>query len=93
MDYIRMQNAMEGCRMTEADQVISGPARPSFSIKGIKAIGCSGTHNITTGSFPALSKTQNLVTNADFLSGNLFSGIKLSFETKIIEQLLPLMKN
>ena len=47
-------------RMTEADQVsISGPGTDlRFSIKGIKAIGCSGTHNIPDGEvFSAPSKT------------------------------------
>ena len=95
MDYVRMQNAMEGLvkRMTEADQVsISGPGTDlRFSIKGIKAIGCSGTHNIPDGevfSCPVKDSVQGHVTyNADTVyQGTSFSGIKLSFQDgKIIE--------
>ena len=53
MDYGRMKAAMNGLieRMSKADQVsITGPGTDlHFSIKGINAIGCGGTHNIPDG--------------------------------------------
>ena len=95
MDYAHMNGAMEGLvkRMTKADQVrIIGPGTDlRFSIKGIKAIGCSGTHNIPDGevfSCPVKDSVQGHVTyNADTIyQGTSFSGIKLSFKDgKIVE--------
>jgi aminopeptidase len=95
MDYGRMMEAMSGLitRMTEADQVqITGPGTDlRFSIKGIKAIGCGGTHNIPDGevfSCPVKDSVEGSVTyNADTIyQGTSFSGIKLTFkEGKIIE--------
>jgi len=95
MDYGRMMEAMSGLitRMTEADQVqITGPGTDlCFSMKGIKAIGCGGTHNIPDGevfSCPVKDSVEGIVTyNADTIyQGTSFSGIKLTFkEGKIIE--------
>ena len=95
MDYDRMMKAMTGLitRMTEADQVkITGPGTDlRFSMKGIQAIGCGGTHNIPDGevfSCPVKDSVEGQVTyNADTIyQGTSFSGIKLTFEKgKIIE--------
>jgi aminopeptidase len=95
MDYGRMMEAMGGLitRMTEADQVqITGPGTDlRFSMKGIKAIGCGGTHNIPDGevfSCPVKDSVEGYVTyNADTIyQGTSFSGIKLTFkEGKIVE--------
>jgi aminopeptidase len=86
--------------MTEADQVeITGPGTDlRFSMKGIKAIGCGGTHNIPDGevfSCPVKDSVEGHVTyNADTIyQGTSFSGIKLSFkEGKIMRQPLPPMR-
>ncbi len=95
MDYAHMDSAMSGLvkRMTEADQVhIAGPGTDlRFSLKGIKAIGCSGTHNIPDGevfSCPVKDSVEGHITyNAETLyQGTSFSGIKLSFKQgKIVE--------
>ena len=95
MDYGRMMKSMGGLitRMTEADQVqITGPGTDlRFSMKGIKAIGCGGTHNIPDGevfSCPVKDSVEGHVTyNADTIyQGTSFSGIKLTFkEGKIVE--------
>ena len=95
MNYRRMMEAMGGLitRMTEVDQVqITGPGTDlRFSMKGIKAIGCGGTHNIPDGevfSCPVKDSVEGYVTyNADTIyQGTSFSRIKLTFkEGKIIE--------
>lgn len=95
MNYARMRKAMEGLvkRMSEADQVsITGPGTNlRFSMKGINAVGCGGTHNIPDGevfSCPVKDSVEGYVSfNADTLyQGSSFSGIKLSFEKgKIVE--------
>lgn len=95
MNYGRMVDAMKGLifRMSNADRVeITGPGTNlRFSMKGIKAIGCGGTHNIPDGevfSCPVKDSVEGYVTyNADTIyQGTSFSGIKLSFkEGKIIE--------
>jgi len=71
---------------------ITGPGTElRFSMKGIKAIGCGGTHNIPDGevfSCPVKDSVEGYVTyNADTIyQGTSFSGIKLSFkEGKIAE--------
>lgn len=95
MDYARMNQAMGGLveRMTKTDEVrIIGPGTDlRFSMKGIKAIGCSGTHNIPDGevfSCPVKDSVEGHVTfNADTIyQGTSFGGIKLCFkEGKIID--------
>lgn len=88
MDYARMRDAMKGLvdRMRGADFVsITGPGTDlRFSIKGINAIGCGGTHNIPDGevfSCPVRDSVEGFVTfNADTIyQGTSFSEIKLSF--------------
>lgn len=95
MDYGRMKEAMGGLvkRMQDTDLVtITGPGTDlKFSIKGISAIGCGGTHNIPDGevfSCPVKDSVEGYVTyNADTIyQGTSFSGIKLSFQNgRIIE--------
>ena len=94
MDYGRMKAAMNGLieRMSKADQVsITGPGTDlHFSIKGINAIGCGGTHNIPDGevfSCPVKDSVEGHISyNTDTIyQGTSFSGIKLSFrEGKIV---------
>ena len=95
MDYAKMQDAMGSLvkRMSEANRVrITGPETDlQFSIEGINAIGCSGTHNIPDGevfSCPVKDSVEGYVSyNADTLyQGTSFSGIKLLFkEGKIVK--------
>ena len=95
MDYSKMTEGMAALekRMRDADQVkIIGPDTDlKFSIKGIDAISCGGTHNIPDGevfSCPVKDSVQGTVTfNADTIyQGSAFSNISLSFENgKIVE--------
>ena len=95
MDYSKMTEGMAALeqRMRDADQVkIIGPETDlKFSIKGIDAISCGGTHNIPDGevfSCPVKDSVQGTVTfNADTIyQGSAFSNISLSFENgKIVE--------
>ena len=95
MDYSKMTEGMAALekRMRDADQVkIIGPETDlKFSIKGIDAISCGGTHTIPDGevfSCPVKDSVQGTVTfNADTIyQGSAFSNISLSFENgKIVE--------
>jgi aminopeptidase len=95
MDYSRMTLGMNALqkRMKDANEVkIIGPATDlSFSLKGINAVSCGGTHNIPDGevfSCPVRDSVNGCVTfNADTIyQGSSFSDISLTFENgKIIE--------
>ena len=95
MDYSKMTEGMTALekRMRDADQVkIVGPETDlNFSVKGIDAISCGGTHNIPDGevfSCPVKDSVQGTVTfNADTIyQGSAFSNISLSFENgRIVE--------
>ena len=95
MDYSRMSEGMIALRsrMQEADEVkIIGPATQlTFSLKGIDAVACGGTHNIPDGevfSCPVRDSVNGFITfNADTIyQGSSFSNIKLNFENgKIVE--------
>ena len=95
MDYGRMNEGMKALekRMKEADQVkITGPGTNlSFSLKGISAVACGGTHNIPDGevfSCPVKDSVEGTITfNADTIyQGTSFSDICLKFKNgKIIE--------
>lgn len=89
MDYGRMNRAMDGLvrRMRDADKVsITGPGTDlNFSIKGIDAVGCGGTHNIPDGevfSCPVKDSVEGHISyNTDTIyQGTSFSGIKLHFK-------------
>ena len=95
MDYSRMtegMTALEG-RMREAEEVrITGPGTDlTFSLKGINAVACGGTHNIPDGevfSCPVRDSVEGTITyNADTIyQGSSFSDIRLKFRAgKIIE--------
>ncbi|MEC8792117.1 MAG: aminopeptidase, partial [Verrucomicrobiota bacterium] len=95
MDYDRMtvgMNSLEA-RMRKADQVkIVGPDTDlRFSLKGIDAVACGGTHNIPDGevfSCPVRDSVEGYVSfNADTIyQGTSFSGVRLSFKKgRIIE--------
>ena len=89
MDYGRMKEGMFSleARMKAADQVkIIGPGTDlRFSIKGIGAVACGGTHNIPDGevfSCPIKESVEGSITfNADTIyQGTSFSDICLKFE-------------
>ena len=89
MDYGRMSEGMEHLknRMRCADRVkITGPGTDlSFSIKGIDAVACGGTHNIPDGevfSCPVRDSVEGTITfNADTIyQGSSFSNVGLTFE-------------
>jgi aminopeptidase len=89
MDYGRMSEGMEHLknRMRCADQVkITGPGTDlNFSIKGIDAVACGGTHNIPDGevfSCPVRDSVEGTITfNADTIyQGSSFSNVGLTFE-------------
>jgi len=93
MDYGRMNRAMDGLvrRMRDADKVsITGPGTDlNFSIKGIDAVGCGGTHNIPDGevfSCPVKDSVEGHISyNTDTIyQGTSFSGIKLHFKEGMI---------
>lgn len=95
MDYDRMTVGMNSLeeRMRKADQVkIVGPDTDlRFSLKGIDAVACGGTHNIPDGevfSCPVRDSVEGYVSfNADTIyQGTSFSGVRLRFEKgRIIE--------
>ncbi|MBT3540656.1 MAG: aminopeptidase [Opitutae bacterium] len=95
MDYGRMSDGMVALenRMRNADQVkIVGPGTDlKFSIKGIDAVACGGTHNIPDGevfSCPVRDSVEGTITfNADTIyQGTSFSNVVLHFEKgKIVE--------
>ncbi len=95
MDYSRMEVGMESLRrrMQDADKVrIVGTGTDlSFSMKGINAVSCGGTHNIPDGevfSCPVRESVNGVISfNADTIyQGSSFSNIRLSFESgKIID--------
>ncbi len=95
MDYSRMTEGMASLesRMREAEAVkITGPGTElSFSIKGINAVACGGTHNIPDGevfSCPVRDSVEGTITyNADTIyQGTSFSEICLKFSAgKIVE--------
>lgn len=89
MDYGRMSEGMEHLknRMRCADRVkITGPGTDlNFSIKGIDAVACGGTHNIPDGevfSCPVRDSVEGTITfNADTIyQGSSFSNVGLTFE-------------
>ena len=89
MDYARMNEGMSVLKqkMQLADKVeIKGPGTDlRFSIKGIDAIPCGGTHNIPDGevfSCPVKESVEGQITfNADTIyQGTSFSDICLTFE-------------
>ena len=95
MDYSKMSSGMDALasRMRAADKVqIIGPDTDlRFSIEGIDAIACGGTHNIPDGevfSCPVKNSVEGFVSfNADTIyQGTSFSGVKLEFENgKIVK--------
>ncbi|MFL2938900.1 MAG: aminopeptidase [Opitutales bacterium] len=89
MDYKRMTQGMAAleARMRNADRVrIIGPNTDlRFSLKGIDAVACGGTHNIPDGevfSCPVRDSVEGYVSfNADTIyQGTSFSGVRLGFE-------------
>ena len=95
MDYGRMSKGMESLaqRMRKADKVrILGPDTDlRFSLQGIDAVACGGTHNIPDGevfSCPVRDSVEGFVTfNADTIyQGSSFSGVKLEFKEGKIKQ-------
>lgn len=95
MDYSRMTEGMDSLenRMREAEDIeIMGPGTDlKFSIKGINAVACGGTHNIPDGevfSCPIRDSVEGVITyNADTIyQGTSFSEICLKFKKgKIVE--------
>ena len=95
MDYSRMVPGMSALekRMREADEVkIKGPGTDlAFSLKGIEAVACGGTHNIPDGevfSCPVRDSVEGTLTyNADTIyQGISFSDVRLVFNKgKIVE--------
>jgi len=95
MNYGRMVDGMSSLesRMRDANDVkLSGPGTDlSFSLKGINAVACGGTHNIPDGevfSCPVKDSVEGTITfNADTIyQGTSFSDICLKFKNgKIIE--------
>ena len=89
MDYNRMTQGMTAleARMRNADRVrIIGPNTDlRFSLKGIDAVACGGTHNIPDGevfSCPVRDSVEGYVSfNADTIyQGTSFSGVRLGFK-------------
>ena len=95
MDYSRMIDGMIALekRMIEADQVkITGQGTDlNFSLKGIPAVACGGTHNIPDGevfSCPIKDSVEGVISfNTDTIyQGTSFSDISLKFEKgRIVE--------
>ena len=95
MNYGRMVEGMSSLesRMRDANDVkLSGPGTDLFfSLKGINAVACGGTHNIPDGevfSCPVKDSVEGTITfNADTIyQGTSFSDICLKFKNgKIIE--------
>jgi len=94
LDYSRMQPGMKALKaaMEGTDRVqITGPGTDlTFSIKGIAAIPCGGTHNIPDGEVftcPVKNSVQGVVTfNAPTIyQGTAFDNIRLEFkEGKVV---------
>ena len=88
MNYGRMKDGMAALesRMQSADQVkITGPGTNlSFSLKGISAVACGGTHNIPDGevfSCPVKDSVEGAITfNADTIYQGHHFDICLKFE-------------
>jgi aminopeptidase len=89
LDYSRMQPGMKALKawMDRTDKVhITGPGTDlKFSIKGINAITCGGTHNIPDGevfSCPVKNSVEGHVTfNAPTIyQGTAFDNIRLEFK-------------
>ncbi len=89
LDYSRMQPGMKALKalMDRTDRVqITGPGTDlAFSIKGIPAITCGGTHNIPDGEVftcPVKNSVQGFVTfNAPTIyQGAAFDNIRLEFK-------------
>jgi len=89
LNYARMQPGMKALKaaMEATDKVeIKGPGTDlSFSIKGIKAIPCGGTHNIPDGEVftaPVRHSVQGVVTyNAPTIyQGTAFDNVRLEFK-------------
>ena len=89
MNYGRMIGGMAVLeeRMRNADEVkITGPCTAlTFSLKGINAVACGGTHNIPDGevfSCPVKDSVEGIITfNTDTIyQGTSFSDICLTFE-------------
>ena len=89
LDYSRMQPGMKALKalMENTDKVrIVGPGTElAFSIKGIRAIPCGGTHNIPDGEVftcPVKNSVQGFVTfNAPTIyQGTAFDNIRLEFK-------------
>ncbi|HEV7869346.1 MAG TPA: aminopeptidase [Chthoniobacteraceae bacterium] len=89
LDYSRMKPGMQALKaaMEATDRVeIKGPGTDlSFSIKGIKAIPCGGTHNIPDGEVftaPVKTSVQGVVSyNAPTIyQGVAFDNVRLEFQ-------------
>jgi len=89
LDYSRMQPGMQALKalMERTDRVrINGPGTDlTFSIKGIPAIPCGGTHNIPDGEVftcPVKNSVQGFITfNAPTIyQGTAFDNIRLEFK-------------
>src|SRR3954468_23931673 len=95
LDYARMQPGMKALKaaMEATDKVeIKGPGTDlRFSIKGIKAIPCGGTHNIPDGEVftaPVRNSVQGVVSyNAPTIyQGTAFDNVRLEFKDgKIVD--------
>ena len=95
MNYSRMSEGMKTLEnlMRTTDKVeIKGPATSlKFSLDGINAVACGGTHNIPDGevfSCPVRDSVEGVISfNADTIyQGTSFSNIRLRFESgRIIE--------
>lgn len=95
LDYARMSLAMDALkqRMEKTDKVhLTGPGTDlSFSIKGIGAVKCDGTHNIPDGevySAPVRDSVQGVISyNAPSIYlGTTFQNIRFEFENgKIVK--------
>jgi aminopeptidase len=95
MDYGRMSEGMTAlqARMQEAQAVhITGPGTDlRFSLEGINAVACGGTHNVPDGevfSCPVRDSVEGEVTfTADTLyQGTAFSNVRLAFaKGKVVE--------
>ena len=95
LDYSRMSKAMDALktRMEQADQVhLQGPGTDlHFSIKGIGAVKCDGTHNIPDGevySAPVRESVQGVIAYnaASTYLGTTFQNVRFEFKDGKIVQ-------